>query len=240
MCFSAEASFAVGAVLLPAGAYCLREAVRKDRSTLALAVVPLLCGVQQISEGFAWVGLRTENAALVRAGSLGFLFFALALWPFWVTVAAACAEKRRGFRELLAGLAVLQLAWFFVLYLPLFLRPDELLTTRVVQHSIAYEYPDLAVYRVVPRALLRGFYVVSIAVPLVLCSRGTNQWVGVIFGATAVVAQLLFWYAFVSVWCFFAAVLTVYLCRVFARIPPVRGLAGPAGESNIPVRVAGG
>jgi hypothetical protein len=33
------------------------------------------------------------------------------------------------------------------------------------------------------------------------------------------VSALVFHYAFVSVWCFFAAVLAIYLCWVFYRLP---------------------
>ena len=79
MCFSPEASFGLGAVLLPAGAYCVRTAVKRNPPWLPLALTPLLFGAQQVCEGLVWVGLRAEEATLVRPASLLFLFFGLAI-----------------------------------------------------------------------------------------------------------------------------------------------------------------
>jgi hypothetical protein len=42
MCFSAEASFAAGAALLPAGIYCTSVAARKRPAYLPLAVIPIV------------------------------------------------------------------------------------------------------------------------------------------------------------------------------------------------------
>ena len=67
MCFSAQASFAAGAALLPAGVYCVTVALRRQRSALPLAIVPLVFSFQQFCEGFVWVGLANEDAALVRS-----------------------------------------------------------------------------------------------------------------------------------------------------------------------------
>ena len=36
---------------------------------------------------------------------------------------------------------------------------------------------------------------------------------------SAAVSHLFFWYAWVSVWCFFAAMLSVYLCYSFYGMP---------------------
>ena len=88
MCFSAEASFAVGAVLLPAGIYCAKTALRKGRRYLGLAAIPFFFAAQQFCEGVAWMGLRRDDPNLTQAGSLGFLFFALAFWPFWIPLCA--------------------------------------------------------------------------------------------------------------------------------------------------------
>src|SRR5262249_46083611 len=146
MCFAPEASFALGGVLLGAGAHCVRTAARRNRSWLLLAVTPVLFGVQQVSEGLVWVGLRGEEAALVRPASLFFLFFALALWPFWMPLAAARIEARAAARRAWFALAVLGLGWFVLLYGPIIYDPDRYLTTpRVVHHSIVYDYTEVPV-----------------------------------------------------------------------------------------------
>src|SRR6187431_977619 len=98
MCFSAEASFAVGAALLPAGFYCVRQAFHKRLSYLGLAAMPLFFGVQQISEGFVWLSLGHGDAAHARTASLVFLIFAFGVWPFWLPFQAALMERQLGRR----------------------------------------------------------------------------------------------------------------------------------------------
>src|SRR5437660_1254987 len=101
MCFSAEASFAVSAVLLPAGVYCTSVAVRKRPAYLPLAIVPIAFSLQQLCEGLVWTGLARNDGALVRVGSLSFLAFALAFWPFWVPFSILFLAERRRVKQCL-------------------------------------------------------------------------------------------------------------------------------------------
>jgi hypothetical protein len=132
MCFSAEASLATGAALIPAGVYCLSAARRKDRAYLALAAVPLLFGVQQICEAAVWVGLGRGDEALGKHASLGFLFFAVAFWPAWVPLSAAALERRPAKRRLFGALAVLGLALGALCYVPAAVNFGEWVEVRVV------------------------------------------------------------------------------------------------------------
>ena len=94
MCFSATASFTAGAVLVPAGIYCMTASLRKRPNTILLAAVPLAFGLQQLSEGVVWRALEHDDATLVRQASLAFLFFALAFWPFWFCFMSAMFDPR--------------------------------------------------------------------------------------------------------------------------------------------------
>jgi hypothetical protein len=220
VCFSAAASFTAGAALVPAGIYCISAALRKKPSYLGLAVVPLIFGIQQISEGFVWHALAHDSAA-VRVWSLVFLFFALAFWPFWFSVVGALMESDPQRRWTFIAAACVTTMWFWVLYYPL-LVGDTPFETHVVEHSIQYDYFTLPIYGYVPRPLLQLLYLASVALPM---ARGTESWgriPGLVLGAAAVISALVFHHAFVSVWCFFAAVLAAYLCRVFYRLPLTR------------------
>ena len=221
MCFSIEASFAVGTALLPAGAYCVHAAARKRPRLLTLAIVPFLFGIQQIAEGFVWLGLQREDPEMVRCASLAFLFFALAFWPFWFPFMTAQQEPSSRARAFYFALATVSIAWFWVLYFPIITGPQSLLVTRVDHHSIRYEYETLLIYDYVPRNILRLLYFGCVAIPMVFAKNGLGRTPGIIFGGSAVIAAVLFHYAFVSVWCFFAAVLTGYLCRMFYRLEKV-------------------
>lgn len=224
MCFSPEASFAAGAALLPAGIFCLQAAVRKDVRFLPLAAVPIAFGVQQLTEGFVWLGLRNDNAALVERASVVYLFFAIAFWPCWIPLSLAACESRRRQQLALAGLTIAGLAWLW-LYFPMAIEPSKWFATRVVKHSIFYDVGDLPGFAVAPRIVWRAGYLLIICASLAMGRFAPNAspWanaaggglVAVLFG----VSYGLYWYAFLSVWCFFAAFLSLLLCTAFYRLP---------------------
>jgi hypothetical protein len=227
MCFSAAASFAAGAALAPAGIYCLKTAVCKDRRFLPLACVPIVFAAQQCTEGLVWHGLTHDDASLVEGASVAYLFFAMAFWPFWIPLAVLCTEQRRGLIELLGLMTLMSLAWTW-LYLPIFLDPAQLLTTEVFQHSIRYVPGHLPGYDAAPPWAWRLGYLLLTAAPLIIgCTRaqpnGSTAVVNYV-GAAAVLASFaacyyLYMEVFVSLWCFFAAVLSVLLCSIFYRLP---------------------
>ena len=66
MCFSATASFVAGSTLAAIGATTIRMTSR--RAEIPFAMIPLLFGVQQLTEGMIWLSFRGEshlpNAAL--------------------------------------------------------------------------------------------------------------------------------------------------------------------------------
>ena len=156
-----------------------------------------------------------------------FLFFALAFWPLWPALIAVPRELRPARRRLFAALAAVNSVWFWILFFPLLVSP-ELLTVQLVHHSVQYNYPDLAVYSYVPRPALRVLYLLAVAVPVVFGPPVLGRLPGVMLVASVVVAAALFSYAFISVWCFFAAALTMYLCVVFYRLPAPGPVAEPA------------
>ena len=99
MCFSAGASVATSAVLLPAGVYCVRRAATgATKDYLPLSAVPALFGAQQFFEGLVWLGLERGDADPTRAGALSFLLFAIVFWPFWIPFCSMFLEKRKRIR----------------------------------------------------------------------------------------------------------------------------------------------
>ena len=220
VCFSAEASFAVGLPLIPAGMYCVWAAAVKKPSYLGLAIVPICFGVQQISEGFVWHALEHDAAAVARSWSLVFLFFALAFWPCWFSVLTALMEPEPRRKALFVALSLATTGWFWILYYPLLVGPESLLTIQPVHHSIQYDYPQLPIYGYVDKLPLRVLYFLSVALPPILTTEQRfGRIPGLVLGASAFLAAIVFNHAFVSVWCFFAAVLSIYCCIVFYRLP---------------------
>lgn len=201
MCFSAEVSFAAGAGLLGIGAVTLRAAPR--RAMLPFAAIPLLFGAQQLIEGVLW--RRLAAAPWGKSDTLlgeAFLFFALFLWPFWMAFAAWSMETHPARRRLLAPMIAAGLAIGLYLMGCAVFRPEY---ACIAQQHIYYGVQiDPAAKRPINVA-----YALSIAAPLVVSSvRGTSLF-GVAGIAAASLAALFFRVGYASVWCFFAAALSV-------------------------------
>ena len=205
MCFSAEVSLGVAAALLPVGGYCASTAVRKNRAYFLLGVVPTMFGVQQLCEAGVWLGLERGDAVLVRTASLWFLFFALALWPAWIPLAAAVVEPR-GVKR-------------WVYYAPLAVGGIDWANARVVGHSIRYDFAIIPAVRAAPDWVWPTLYLVAVCGPLLASAdrRLRPLGVGVVFSAA--VAYLAFRETFASVWCFLGAALSVYIGYVIYRLP---------------------
>jgi hypothetical protein len=225
MCFSAEASFTVGAVLVPAGVYCLQAAARKQPRLLPLAVVPVIFGLQQISEGFVWLGLARQDALLTRRAALVFLLPAMAGWPFWIPFLTWVKETHPFRKRILLLLTGCSTAWFWFLYVPLLVGPETLLTAQIHHHSIDYKLGDIPVSRHLQPGLVQFLYLLTVGAPFLI---GSEKWGLVptfLLTISALAASILFQHAFVSVWCFFAAGLAVFLVSVFYRLPQRPGFS---------------
>jgi hypothetical protein len=249
MCFCAEASLAASAVLIPAGGYCLTTAWQKAPRLWPLAAVPVLFGIQQFAEGLVWIGLERQDDALIAWGARAFLFFALALWPFWFVFAGAVLETRPNRRRFLMLATIAASGWLWFVYLPVALADHGGLTVQVVRHSIFYDYYRTGVFQVVSPTVVRLLYLASVVLPLLVVrlpqvgepakgSAGTSPRVGAArnwsesvrrwrwgigIAASAAVAAWMFDYAFISVWCFFAAILSGFLVSEFHRLRAGRG-----------------
>jgi hypothetical protein len=231
MCFSAGASFATGAVLLPAGAYCVTRAATGPRSYLPLSAIPLVFGAQQFFEGLVWIGLGRNDALLARTASLSFLFFALVFWPFWIPFCALFVEKRRRVRRGLGLVACAALCAGLVFYVPLAMHAGDWLHVGILQHSIRYEFEMSPGFADLPRIVWQLGYIAVVVTPLFVTSDWKYRTFGVLLVASAVLSQAAFWYAFISVWCAFSAILSAWLCYMLSVRAPV-GATGATGRGR--------
>jgi Family of unknown function (DUF6629) len=223
VCFSSGASLATGVLLLPVGAYSITAALRKNRRYLPLAVTPALFGIQQLCEAGVWLGIGWDDAALIKNGSLAFLFFAIAFWPFWIPLAAAVLELRPARRMLFLGLAAFGLACGFAFYLPGALHYDEWLSVAIVGHSIQYDLSGVPIAQAIAVLVWQVVYLSLVCLPLLLSREPRLRALGVSVAIAAVITHVAFRYAFASVWCFFAAILSIHICFVLYRLPTPDG-----------------
>lgn len=207
MCFSATASFSAAALLLGVGAPTLRLA--RHRRELALAAIPLLFAFQQLSEGVIWLTFGHEAALLNAVLTHVYSFFSHVLWPIYVPLAVVLIEPPRPRRRTLWALVAIGLVvglylLYFLLRYPVVARP--------IGGHIRYVSPHFFA------ALTMTLYLLSTTVSPMLSAHRMVK----VFGALALLsfgaAYYYYAYWFISVWCFFAALLsvTVFL-HFFAR-----------------------
>ncbi|MEM7065405.1 MAG: DUF6629 family protein [Cyanobacteria bacterium P01_B01_bin.77] len=210
MCFSATASFTATALLLPTGLYACKLAVDCDRNYLPLALIPCMFGIQQGFEGIEWLAIHSQQTDLIRPAALGFLTFSHGVWPFWLPLTMLIAEQQRPWaKKLLLGITLLGTLFGLSLYGPFLFSPDTFSVT-ATQGSIDYQ-TQLIYDSFFPRAVSRLIYLLLVTVPLWLSSLIQLRVAGGFLALSLVVAFWFYNYAFVSVWCFFAAILSGYV-----------------------------
>ena len=220
MCFSATASFVAGATLSTIGVATITKV--KQRSELPFAMIPLLFGMQQIIEGILWLTFSHDAPVLKQTMTYIYSLFSHVLWPIYVPFAFRVLETTPWRRTAMlwfqaAGLA----AGLYLLY---FIVTRPVVAAIVGQH-IVYESPH---FFIVPVILL---YVAS------TCFTGTvsSHTFVRLFGGLALLSFIATYFfaanALVSVWCFFAAILSllIYLhlsYRQFGGFPEAGSVSG--------------
>lgn len=216
MCFSATASFATAAVILPVAAYTIGTALKTDRRYLGFAVFPLFFGLQQVLEGGLWIKIAQSDPAQSHLLALGFLFFAYLVWPFLVPFATFLIEPNKNKRAAFLTLSAFGLLLGLSLFVPLLFNPDWV-PLRIVKHSIDYN-SRLIWQGIVPYSVIRVIYAGIVCLPLLMSSDKHIRIFGVIITLSVIAGFAFAHYAFTSVWCFMAAIVSSYLLLVMADV----------------------
>lgn len=194
MCFSMLASVAAGTALTVAGVGTVKLARR--RAELPLALLPLLFGAQQLVEGAVWWSLDHPEAGLNAAATFAYLLFARVLWPVLVPLAILGLEPVCRRRKAMVALVALGAGVALEGAAAVLRGPS---TSHVAGASIAYAMPSLLVIAVYLAATC-GAALLSSHLPLRLIGAGAL--------GLALLTLWLYAAVFVSVWCFFSAILT--------------------------------
>ena len=206
MCFSATASFVAGGTLAATGGLTLSKA--RTKKELPLASIPLLFGVQQAIEGVVWVSFGSTVINTIAANT--FLFFAYVLWPIFVPIAVLLVENHPLRRKILQIFSVLGFVIGAYLLYFLFVEPG---TAHILNQSIAYDF------RHVYDLLYVAPYVIVTTVSGMVSSHRVLNIFGVATLIAFFVSQWFYNINFISVWCFFAAILSVLIFWHFIKKP---------------------
>lgn len=207
MCFSATASFMAGTILSVLGVATLRATRRKTE--VPFAAIPLLFGLQQLVEGLLWLSFRFDSPQVNVVMTYLFSMFSHVLWPIFVPFAIGLLEPETWRRKMIWGFQAIGLLVGGYLFYLLVKFP----VTAVAAANIVYVSPHF--YQLPVMAL----YLVATCVSCFFSSEATVRVFGVLALLLFGVAYGFFSLALFSVWCFFAAVLSliIYVRFRFSR-----------------------
>lgn len=211
MCFSATASFTAGIAQLAIGTITTRRVRRKVE--LPYALIPVLFGLQQLIEGALWLTFPVEAPLLNTVLTHVYSLFSHVLWPVYVPVAVLLLETTPWRRKVLialaaAGAAVGGYLLYYLIRLPI--------VAQVTGAHIAYISPHFYALAAM------GVYLLGTCVSSLLSSHRSVRWFGLASFLSFVAAYAFYATWFISVWCFFAAALSVLVLLHFPSRHPHR------------------
>ena len=183
-------------------------------STRLFAAIPLLFGLQQFAEGIVWATMNAPaHVALHEVAVVCFLALALVIWPLWAPLALWHIEPRGIRRRIQRSFFILGVI-IAVVAAHLLLRWEPFAV--VAGRSIDYQHAKMGV-AIPDFVLLLAFAIPTVASFLVSTATMVRT-IGMTLAVSLVLAFLIKQEALTSVWCFFAAVLSVMIFVAVTRM----------------------
>lgn len=200
MCFSAPASFIAGGVLSVIGVAALRKT--RARTEIPFAMIPFLFGIQQLTEGVIWLTFSYDAPLLRQMMTYVYSGFSHVLWPIYVPFAMGFMEAVRWRKKVIfgfgvAGVAVGLYLLYFIVTIPM--------VAEVVGNHIVYDSPH---FYLIPVMVV---YLAATCVSCFFSSHGFLKLFGVLLLLSFIAAYIIHVWALVSIWCFFAAILSLLI-----------------------------
>jgi hypothetical protein len=219
MCFSTEISFGAAAVLGAAAVASLSKVTHRNQ--ILFASIPLVFAVQQACEGVLWLSLT--HPALVKWQNLFtylFLFFAQLLWTTWLPLSFLLPETRPRARRLLR------------LTLAAGIAASLLLGYRLLVYGARAEVDcNHIFYGILSPDWIGAFssllYIAAVILPPFISKLKYTSWLGLLLTISLIITKLFYDHYLISVWCFFGALLSVfiiYVMRQFHFRPSHKGI----------------
>ncbi len=216
MCFSATASFGASAVLSIVGIIAVTKATTNPQRTFA--AIPLLFALQQLSEGLLWLSLKNADLASWQSSiTYIFLVFAMAIWPFWIPFSIWLLENDTRRKKMIQKFVWIGAAVAIGVCFILFSYPVQVVTpfcfncpdspSLTPRDHLHYEFaiPSMVKKLIVAFSAL---YIAATIITPFLSGIKKMKWLGVVFLASYLFAIGFYRGFVISVWCFFAALLS--------------------------------
>jgi hypothetical protein len=201
------ASLTAGAFLAGIGTMTIKAA--RYKSELPYAAIPLLFAIQQLSEGVVWWTFERDAPDLRAVMTQFYSFFSHVLWPVYIPVAVWLLEPPGRRRWLMTVIVVIGAVVGGYLLYSMVVDPIE---ARATGDHIEYVAPHFFA------AITMGGYLLATTCSMLLSSTGMVRLFGVVALLAFVLAYWIYATWFISVWCFFAAILSLVVAlRFFGR-----------------------
>ena len=214
MCFSADASFSLGTVLISSGIFSAIRANKANKNYIFLALIPIFFGIQQIIEGIVWWQLYGSKSPISSFGIYFYLFFAFYFWPFFIPLCAYRIEQNTTRKKVLAGFLIAGTILGSIIYIPLLLgiiSAQAIIAGQCIQYIVNQSNTISWLYSI--------GYILIITMSLLLSSIPKIKLLGILIFISATISYWWYFYAFTSTWCFFAAFISLYIVYIMYRLP---------------------
>jgi len=162
----------------------------------------LFFGVQQIVEGILWLALLdTGYIHIQKMATYLFLIMAQVVWPSMIPVSVLLMEEKRR-RKIILGI-LLGMGISLSLYYSFCLISFSV-TPQIICYHIQYNtgFPDsLAIAAFI-------VYLIVTITPLFISSIKRTHLLGILMFSSCLITAIFFTQFLISVWCFFAAVIS--------------------------------
>ena len=161
-----------------------------------------------------WIAGTHNDSYWIERASLSYMFFSWLAWPVWVPISAYFLEPGRR-KPLFLGFVVAGAMLGSIQYIPYFAH-DGWLTTRFLPYAISYEGIELLDY-ITTREVTYTIYVTVVTGPLLLSSVRQVRIFGLLVLSVLAITYFFFSYAYISVFCFGGALMSLYLVWMIFR-----------------------
>ncbi len=212
MCFSATASFSASIVLGITGVIAVKKVQLPNQ--LAFAMIPFLFSFQQLTEGFVWISLTHKEFASLQSISIYlFLIIAQIVWPTWVPYSIMSLEKdpkRKKIFKWLFGIGLLFSC--YLTYCFIFFNIEGKISNNHIEYNLDFPPTNHLLW------LTAFFYIIPTVVSTLFSSVKRMQILGMVILLSCVLTRLITLKYFISIWCFFAAIISVLVVIIMTRL----------------------
>lgn len=161
--------------------------------------------------------MNASSALSTHIFSVGFLFFSHFFWPFWIPLSAyyIARNKRCSRAWIKLVFAVIGTVLGLLAFIPSLINPHSV-QVHMCARSIQYDFYTV-ISAIIGTSWARYIYIAVIILPLWISRNWAIKLLGTLILISVIVTYWLYSYAFNSVWCFFAAFVSIYVVYVIRR-----------------------